>query len=122
MATFKLPLSGDVTQFFRLLTSNLTAVGSQLGFVNINLGASKAPEVEEQVLDNVGSYGTQIGRINDALAVLVTHFHPVVPLSAEEVRALDRLRVMLDDIADIKEQHKRKAVRIPLGGGTGLRP
>ncbi|MFG1419735.1 hypothetical protein V5F38_18165 [Xanthobacter sp. V0B-10] len=122
MATFKLPLSGDVTQFFRLLTSNLTAVGSQLGFVNINLGASKAPEVEEQVLDNVGSYGTQIGRINDALAVLVTHFHPTVPLTPDEVRALDRLRTMLDDIADIKEQHQRKAVRIPYGAGTGLLP
>lgn len=118
MATFKLPLSGDVTQFFRLLTSNLAAVGSQIGFVNINLGASKAPEVEEQVLEQVGSYGTQIGRINDALAVLVTHFHPTVPLTPDEARALDRLRVMLDDIADIKERHARKAVRIPYGAGA----
>ncbi|MGR7996400.1 MULTISPECIES: hypothetical protein [unclassified Xanthobacter] len=121
MATFKLPLSGDVTQFFRLLTSNLAAVGNQIGFININLGSSKAPEVEEQVLDEVGSYGTQLGRINDALAVLVTHFHPQKPLTEKEIDALDGLRVMLNGIAEIKERHKRSAMRIPYGAGTGLR-
>ncbi len=109
----KAPLSGDVTQFFRLFTSNLVAVGSQFGLVNVNLGQSKAPEVEEEVLESVGSYGTQLGRIGDALAVLVTHFRPERPLTDDEKRSLERLRVMLDEIADIKVRHQRRAVRIP---------
>ncbi|MDQ0504788.1 hypothetical protein [Xanthobacter agilis] len=113
MATFKLPLSGDVTQFFRLFSTNLAALGSQIGLININLGQSKAPEVEQEVLENVASYGTQIGRISDALVVLLTHFRPERELDADELRALDRLRAMLDDIADIKERHRRRALRIP---------
>lgn len=113
MANFRLPLSGDVTQFFRLLSTNMAALGSQIGFVNINLGQSKAPEVEEEVLQSVGSYGTQIGRISDALVVLVTHFRPERELDGDELRALNRLRAMLDEIADIKERHGRRAVRFP---------
>lgn len=113
MAKVKMPLGGDVTQLFRLWTSNLVALGSQIGLININLGESKAPEVEEEVLDKVGSYGTQLGRIADAMVVLVTHFRPERPLEEEELRALEKLRVMLDEIADIKTQHNRRAMRIP---------
>lgn len=116
MSTFKLPLAGDVTQFFRLLSQNLASVGSQFGFININLGLSKAPQVEEEVLESVASYGTQLGRIGDALSVLVTHFKPERPLTPDEKRALERLRDMLDDIADVKERHKRRTMRIPYDG------
>ncbi|PVM80911.1 hypothetical protein [Caulobacter radicis] len=37
----------------------------------VNLGQSRSPEVEARVLDEVGSYGRQIGRISEALLVLV---------------------------------------------------
>src|ERR1043165_5126506 len=39
--------------------------GAQLGFVNINLGRTNHPEIEQKVLDEVGSYGRQLGRIGD---------------------------------------------------------
>lgn len=37
----------------------------------INLGKSGAPDVEARILDEVGSYGRQLGRIGEAMAVIV---------------------------------------------------
>ncbi|MEO7169602.1 MAG: hypothetical protein ABIY39_04430, partial [Sphingomonas sp.] len=45
--------------------------GAQYGFINIDLGATPKPEVEQDILDEVGSYGRQLGRIGDALEVLM---------------------------------------------------
>lgn len=116
MARFKYPLAGDVTQFFRILNDNMTAFASQMGFININVVQSKAPEVEEEVLESVASYGAQLGRMGDAMAVLVRHFHPPGELTADEKRALAQLRELLDQIADVKERHQRRAMRIPYAG------
>jgi hypothetical protein len=71
MSTFSLPLSGPVDQVFRIWTSWFRSVGSQFGLVNINLGKSTNPAVESEILDQVGSYGRQLGTIGDALRVLV---------------------------------------------------
>jgi len=109
MATVKLPLSGNVAQ--AIWTAFLSPFNNQIGLININIGRSSAPEVEEAVLSEVGSYGKQLGRIGDALTVLVRHFRPTEPLSPDERQALDALRTMLDEIADIKEQHSRKGLR-----------
>jgi hypothetical protein len=38
---------------------------------SINLGKSAAPDVEARILDEVGSYGRQLGRIGEALAVVI---------------------------------------------------
>lgn len=111
MPAFKLPFSGDVSQIISPWTSWFSAFGSQIGLININLGRSSAPEVEREILDDVGSYGRQLGRIGDALAVLLKHFHPDEPLDEKEEKALRALRVMLDQIGDIKERHDRAAVR-----------
>ena len=59
------------------------------------------------MLSDVATYGKQLGRIGDALAVLLAHFHPRQP----EKAAIDALKEMLDKIADVKERHKRAAVR-----------
>jgi hypothetical protein len=48
-------LSGDVTQTF-----------------NINLGTSSDPAIEKQVLSDHASYGKQLGRIGEALIVLLS--------------------------------------------------
>ena len=45
--------------------------GAQFGLFNINLGQSAAPEVESAVLDEVGTYGRQLGRIGEALREFV---------------------------------------------------
>ena len=109
MQTFQLPLSGDVTQ--ALWTAFMSPFNNQVGLINVSLGQSSAPAVEKQVLDQVGSYGRQLGRIADALAVLVKHFHPGEPLSEKEHEALVALKLMLDDIADIKREHGREALQ-----------
>lgn len=111
MSSFNLPLSGNVTQSINPWTSVLSAIGNQFSFISVNLGRSSAPEVEQDVLNEVGSYGKQLGRIGDALAVVIAHFDPKPPLSPAEQKTLDALTSMLDEIADIKEQHKRAAVR-----------
>src|ERR1700730_13179720 len=109
MPTFKLPLSGDVVQSINPFTAFMT--GGQFGLVNINLGHSSEPKVEEEVLSDGASYGKQLGRIGDALIVLLEHFHPRKPLTADETKAIDALKAMLDKIADVKEKYKRPALR-----------
>ena len=105
----KLPLSGDVNQ--AIWTAFMSPFNNQFGLINISLGTSSAPAVETQVLNEVGSYGRQLGRLGDAVSVLIKHFHPATPLTEPENEALVALKLMLDEIADIKQQHGRKALR-----------
>lgn len=109
MPVFKLPLSGDVVQSINPFAAFMT--GGQLGLVNITLGQSSDPAVEADVLSDVATYGKQLGRIGDALIVLLAHFHPRQPLTADETKAIDALKAMLDKIADVKKKYKRPAVR-----------
>jgi len=109
MPTFKLPLSGDVVQSINPFTAFMT--GGQFGLVNINLGQSSEPDVEADVLSDVATYGKQLGRIGDALIVLLKHFHPETPLSADEEKAIAALNDMLGKIAAVKEKHRRPALR-----------
>ena len=106
MPAFKLPLSGDVVQSINPFTSFMT--GGQFGLININLGQSSEPKVEEEVLSDVASYGKQLGRIGDALIVLLRHFHPN---NDEEEKAIDAVKQMLNEIADVKAKYKRQALR-----------
>ena len=111
MPTFKLPLSGDVVQSINPWTAFMSPMNSQFGLINITLGQSSEPKVEEEVLSDVGTYGKQLGRIGDAMIVLLAHFHPRAPLTAEETKAIDALKDMLAKVAAIKEKHHRPAVR-----------
>ncbi|ATQ70162.1 MULTISPECIES: hypothetical protein [Methylosinus] len=107
MPLFKLPLSGDVAQTINPFTSFFSPYGSQLGLININLGRSSAPQVEEEVLMDVGSYGKQLGRIGDALAVLLAHFEPRRALTEREQQAIDEVKTMLAEIDAVKKRHER---------------
>ena len=109
MPTFKLPLSGDVVQSINPFTAFMT--GGQFGLVNINLGQSSEPKVEEEVLSDIATYGKQLGRIGDALIVLLAHCHPHKPLTADEAKAIAALKTMLNEIANVKEKYKRPAIR-----------
>lgn len=111
MATFKMPLSGDVVQSINPLTAFFSPIGSQFGVININMGQSSDPAVEQEVLSDVGTYGRQIGRIGDALIVLLAHFHPQSALTREETAAIDALKEMLNKVADIKKKRGRPALR-----------
>ncbi|MBI1774640.1 MAG: hypothetical protein HYR63_04770 [Proteobacteria bacterium] len=75
--------------------------GAQFGFVNINLGQTPHPEVEQAVLDEVGSYGRQLGHMGDALEVLLAHIK-LANLSKAEKDALAVLRGELAAIRQVK--------------------
>lgn len=101
----QLPLSGDVTQAINPWSWTFRSASSQVGLVNINLGRSSDPELEQEVLDEVGSYGKQLGRIGDALAVLIKHVK-LEDLDAGERDALTALRFQLEEIAQVKARYR----------------
>lgn len=111
MPTFKLPLSGDGFRAFSPWTTFMPFIGNQSGSTSVAVGESSAPAVEADALSDVASYGKQLGRIGDALLVLLAHFHPTTPLTKEETAAIDDLKDMLQRIADVKDKHKRQALR-----------
>jgi len=110
MPDFKLPLSGNVTQTINPWTVFFNPIGSQIGLINVNLGNSSNPAVEEQVISDVASYGKQLGRIEDVLVVLMTHFRPKRALTKCENKAILDLKRMIEDIADVKEKHSAEPV------------
>ena len=77
--------------------------GAQFGFINIDLGQTPHPEIEQAVLDEVGSYGRQIGRIGDALEVLLRHIK-IEDLTPAEQDALDILQGQLAAVRQVKQR------------------
>ena len=61
------------------------------------------PRDEQAVLDEVGSYGRQLGRIGDALEVLIRRLKPE-ELTAEEA---DTLAILEGQLAQIRRVKKR---------------
>ncbi|WP_417667854.1 hypothetical protein [Roseibium sp.] len=107
MPEFKLPLSGDVFQAINPWFDMFKAFGSQFGLININLGRSPAPEIEQKVLSEVGSYGRQLGRMGEALNILIEKLEPKLDdLTKEERLALNAFRVMQAEIDQIKSTQR----------------
>lgn len=77
--------------------------GAQFGLVNIDLGQTPEPQVEQSILDQVGSYGRQLGRIGDALEVLINHVQ-LEGLSQDEKDALSELRGQLAAVRQVKQK------------------
>jgi hypothetical protein len=102
--SFQMPLSGDVSQAINPWSWTFGQANSQLGLVNINLGRSGNPEVEQEVLDEVGSYGKQLGCIGEVLAVLIKHVK-LEGLEVSERDAITKLRFQLEAIERIKASH-----------------
>jgi len=114
MPNFRLPLSGDVNQAINPWTWFFRTVGNQLGLININLGKSSDPVLEERILEDVGSYGRQIGQIGDALRVLADHIK-LDGLKPEEERALNALQYQLDEVDRLKI---RRSAEVRATGST----
>ncbi|MBO6758092.1 MAG: hypothetical protein JJ902_17280 [Roseibium sp.] len=107
MPSFKLPLSGDVVQSINPWSDMFKAIGNQFSFININLGRSSAPQVEQEILNEVGSYGRQIGRISEVLDILIDQVEFKKPLSDKDKDALALFKAMQLEIAEIKAYHGR---------------
>lgn len=97
-----MPLSGPVNLPW---TWMFNPTGSQIGLINISLGHSADPTVEQRVLDEVGSYGRQIGQIGDALGVLLKHLDRSTLTPAERL-VLEKLEDQLDRVAYIKRERR----------------
>ena len=76
--------------------------GAQFGLINIDMGATAHPETEQKILDEVGSYGRQIGRLGDALEVLIDHVR-LEGLSPVEADALAILKGQLAEVRKVKK-------------------
>ena len=98
----RLPLSGDVTQAINPWTWTLRMIGGQFGLINVNLGSSSDPALEQTIIEEVGSYGRQLGRIGDALAVLLRQLDRT-KLDSNDLKAIDALEQQLADVKRIKE-------------------
>jgi hypothetical protein len=79
--------------------------GAQFGLINIDLGGAGDSDLERKILKTVGSYGRQLGRIGDALEVILKHVK-LGDLKPEEQDALDILKGELASVRQAKAGHR----------------
>lgn len=94
------PLGGDVTQAINPWSWWLRSMG-QFGFININEMASSDQPLEQRIVGQVASYGKQLGRVEEALEVLLARM-PREDLTAEEARAMGEFAAMRREIAAVR--------------------
>ena len=109
MSDFRLPLSGDVTQAINPWSRFLRTAESQFGLINVNLGTSSDPEVEQEVLKRVGSYGKQLGRVGDVLRVVMQYLEKQTDITGDDKKKFIALEALLDEIDSIKEERRSEA-------------
>lgn len=104
----KYPWSGGVNQAFDFMTSWFRAVGSQVGLVNITVGSTANPEAEKHILEDVGTYGRQLGRVGDALRVLITlaEKDKKTVLTPEQRDALEEFIYQVKKVDQIKAKYQ----------------
>jgi hypothetical protein len=82
-----------------------TQQGGQFGLINIDLGGAGDSDLERKILDRVGSYGRQLGRIGDALEVVLKHVK-LDDLTRDEQDALDILKGQLAAVRQTKAEQR----------------
>jgi hypothetical protein len=103
--TLAMPLGGNVDQIVDPWTFMLRMVGSQFGLININLGKSSDPDLEKEILQDVGTYGKQLGQLGDALRALIDHAK-LEEFTPAEKRAIAAAQFQLDEIDRLKAKRK----------------
>jgi hypothetical protein len=97
------PWSGGVAQAINPWRFITTLMGNQFSLFTVNLGRSSAPDTEAAILENVGSYGRQIGRIGEALGVLINEL-PRDRLRSEARAAIEDFSSQMREIKRIKDR------------------
>ncbi|WP_147433724.1 hypothetical protein [Acidovorax sp. 93] len=97
MQNFYMPLQLAPTALSQPILPNWS-----FNLFQVNLGATSNAKVEQAVLEKVGSYGKQIGRLAEALEVVVHQLHLLdsADLSREDK---DALQVFLGDVAAVRK-------------------
>ncbi len=88
---------------------NLTQPITLGGIVNITENNSSAPDTEREVLAH-HSYGRQLGRIIDALSVVIEQTLPTDKLTKAQRECVDAFTTMSGEIREIKEHEALKRV------------
>lgn len=102
-AKMRMPWSGNVSQAINPWTWTYDWADSEVGLVNIDLGRSSAPEVEHKILDEVASYGKQLGRMADVVQILLEKADLSALTKHEKITICD-FQAMLWDIERVKAQ------------------
>jgi hypothetical protein len=87
--------------------------GWQFSLFSVDLGHSSDPEVEKSMIEELGSYGKQIGHIAEALEVVIERLNL---LDADDLneQQRDAIKVLLGDVAaarSVKHKSARPAER-----------
>jgi len=106
-ATFRAPLSGDVTQAINPWKWVFDWAGSNFSLINVNLGRSSDPDLEQEILEEVGSYGRQLGRIGETVAVLVDQLD-LDKLTPEQKKTIKAFEAQMTEIQAIKERRRTR--------------
>jgi hypothetical protein len=85
--------------------------GQQAGFININASQTGDPEMERRIIENVASYGRHLGRIIEALDVVVAHMS-TSHLTAGEQDALQAFARLAEQIAAVKDRDGRSELTL----------
>ncbi|MGH3771089.1 MAG: hypothetical protein ACRDRW_06805 [Pseudonocardiaceae bacterium] len=93
MFGIRAPLSGDVTQ----------DISPSFGLVNINNTSSGDPELEKRIITQVASYGRQLGKLVEAVDVLVQR-QSGGGFGEADIHALEQLHQLAKRIAEVKEE------------------
>jgi len=105
-----LPLSGNVSQAIDPWTLMLRFMNAQFGFINVYMGKSSDPDLEKEIIDDVGTYGRQLGQLGDALEVLIDVMPDAVraKLTANQKEAIDAALFQLKEIERLKKARNRR--------------
>jgi hypothetical protein len=85
------PLSGDVSQWFRLFSPSVTVNGEG------------DPELEGRIVRDVATYGAQLGQITEIVLAMADGAKP-------PAEALEKLKRINAEIVDIKKTHTENAL------------
>src|SRR5450759_3298934 len=107
-----MPLSGDVSQIINPWTIWLKSLNQQLGFININNINSGDSEIERKIVEDVASYGRQLGWIMEVLDLVVSR-SKFNNLTEEERASLHQFSDLIKRIEEIKQDSKPPA--LPFG-------
>ncbi len=106
------PFSGNVSQMINPWTLWLKSLNQQMGFININNLSSKDPDIEKKIVEDVASYGRQLGWIIEVLDLIVPRLD-YKDLTEDELCTLHKFSDLIKDIEDVKGYNKPQ--RLTLG-------
>lgn len=99
MATLSFPIQLAPTTLTQPILPNFM---DHFSLFSVQFGQSPAPEVEQAILDKVGTYGRQIGHLAEALEIVIEQLGLVDSDSGLPQAKKDILTAFLADVAAVR--------------------